>query len=208
MNSAQQTHTSVQLHRILVVTDDSLLARQLIPPLHQAGLDCQYAPDGAFGLESIDDGAPHLILLDNHLPDLNSYLMCVAIRRLSRAPILLMSACYERNLLRALEAGADGFLFKPCQPYIWTARVEAQLRRVYRYDVTSPASRPRHYPAVDEIMRRAIRRRSLQLPALESSCRLCGSVRHTLTVVEQTHKKPLCPLCAAQMARMQLAPAA
>lgn len=203
--------------KILIVADDLALTRQLFPVLCKCGMDCYYASDGAYGLESILELKPHLILVDTCLPDLDIYPLCVGMRRLSRAPILLMGVASERHLLHALGAGADGLLCKPCQPTIWVARIEAQLRRVFYYDAAHDVSKPLAHPVVlpptGEIKAPIDLRRSLRFPTPEKVCRLCANtlymgVENQPVQRKVSHARASCPHCKGQGNHLQLAPAA
>ena len=164
---------------VLVISDDVTLARAIFPALYYVGLDCQYAPDGATGLEATVEIPPHLVLLDIRLPDMDSYVACVAIRRLTNAPILLMGKTDERKIVCALKAGADGYLTKPCQPRIWVARVEAQLRRVYCYDAPITPLADLSASAPDKLFKRLSTRKSVPV---SKNCSCCGVALHTLTL--------------------------
>jgi DNA-binding response OmpR family regulator len=73
---------------------------------------------------------PDLVLLDINLPGGSGFDVCSAIRRVSRAPIMMLTVRgEEEDLVRALELGADDYLTKPFSPRTLIARVRALLRR-------------------------------------------------------------------------------
>ena len=72
-------------------------------------------------------------LLDVMLPDGDGYQICRAVRQISQAPILFLTACDDEvNTVMALEQGADDYIAKPFRIRELTARMKAILRRTSR----------------------------------------------------------------------------
>ena len=121
--------------RILVIEDDSEVARLMLLNLARAGLDCRYAGDGPTGLGAFKEADPHLILLDLMLPGFDGRALCMQIREKSTVPIVIMTALSgEEPQLQCFRLGADDYVTKPFNPKLLVARVVAHLRRVYAYD--------------------------------------------------------------------------
>jgi DNA-binding response OmpR family regulator len=81
-------------------------------------------------LEIFDRENIALVILDLMLPDIQGEDVCRAIRRKSRAPIIMLTAkVEEENLLEGLGIGADDYITKPFSLKELGARVEAALRR-------------------------------------------------------------------------------
>lgn len=73
---------------------------------------------------------PDLVVLDMGLPGEQGMLNCQAIRRVSRVPILLLSAQPSTTqCVAGLRCGGDDYLAKPFEPIELLARVGALLRR-------------------------------------------------------------------------------
>jgi two-component system, OmpR family, KDP operon response regulator KdpE len=69
-------------------------------------------------------------VLDLGLPDLDGLEVCRRLRRMTQAPILVLSARHsESEKARLLDAGADDYVTKPFGTVEFQARIRAQLRR-------------------------------------------------------------------------------
>jgi len=104
--------------------------------------DVLEAPDGDTALNLVKLSQPSLIVLDLGLPDIPGDILCRQIRKLSIAPILVLSARHadhEKALL--LDAGADDYVTKPFSTLELKARVRALLRRASVPEETGPRIR-------------------------------------------------------------------
>jgi two-component system, sensor histidine kinase len=101
--------------------------------LTRAGYTVIEAASGSAALQRARDDDPDLVLLDVKLPDINGFEVC---RQLKADPatrailILQTSASYigVADKIRALEGGADNYLFEPIEPEELVANVKALLR--------------------------------------------------------------------------------
>lgn len=115
---------------ILVVEDDRDLHRLVATYLRKEG----YAVDGAYtGQEALvraRSGSYHLVVLDLMLPDIDGFAVLRAIREVSTAPVIILSAKGEEwDKVMGLGFGADDYLTKPFSIAELIARTKAQLRR-------------------------------------------------------------------------------
>jgi len=116
---------------ILVVDDEVKITEVVKSYVENAGYRAVCAHNGAEALALFEKLAPALVILDLMLPDLTGEEICRAIRKKSRAPIIMLTAKVEdRDIIRGLGLGADDYLTKPFSPRQLMARVEAVLRRV------------------------------------------------------------------------------
>ena len=116
--------------RVLVVEDDARIAELMRMYLARDGHDVLLAADGRAGVRLADEEAPDLIVLDLMLPGLHGRDACLAIRRRSAAPIIMVTALDDpRDVVEGLDAGADDYITKPFDPNVLVARVRAALRR-------------------------------------------------------------------------------
>jgi DNA-binding response OmpR family regulator len=116
--------------KILAADDDHDLLALIAFTLSQAGYMVVKASDGAAALNAFANEAPDLVLLDINMPQLNGFQVCEAIRKQSRAPILMLTARgEEEDLVRAIELGADDYITKPFSPRTLLARIKALVRR-------------------------------------------------------------------------------
>ncbi|MES2898846.1 MAG: response regulator [Pseudomonadota bacterium] len=119
---------------VILNVDDSEGARYAKTRiLTRAGFKVIEAATGAEALTQAEAHSPDLVLLDTKLPDINGMEVC---RRLKAGDItctilvLQTSASYVgvTDKIRALEGGADNYLFEPIEPEELVANVKALLR--------------------------------------------------------------------------------
>ncbi len=117
--------------RILVVEDESELARTLAQNLEMEGYRAEIALTGERALELMEAKRFHLVILDLLLPGINGYDVCQTLREQgSRVPIIMLTALDQTHQkIRGLEIGADDYLPKPFNLGELMARVKALLRR-------------------------------------------------------------------------------
>lgn len=97
-------------------------------------LDCEVRParDGELALNSIRAQPPDLVLLDIHMPKLDGYDTCAALKadpKLREIPVIFVSALTESfNKRKGFELGAVDYITKPFDTTEVQARVRLQLR--------------------------------------------------------------------------------
>ncbi|HEX8195954.1 MAG TPA: response regulator [Pyrinomonadaceae bacterium] len=113
---------------VLVIEDDRIISSLLQHILSRRGYKVHTATDGrsaAAMLEEIEP--PQLILLDVMLPFIDGFELLEQIRskpEWSEVPVIMLtSKGQEKNIVRALEGGADDYIVKPFQPEELVARV-------------------------------------------------------------------------------------
>jgi two-component system, OmpR family, KDP operon response regulator KdpE len=117
--------------RILIVEDDTSMARVLQINLADTGYEVFVATSGRVGLRKFEDTRPDLVMLDVVLPDMSGRDVCRHIRAKSNVPILMMSATAitEEDIAEGLDIGADEYMLKPLGDIELAARIKALLRR-------------------------------------------------------------------------------
>jgi signal transduction histidine kinase len=119
---------------LILNVDDSEGARYAKSrTLTRAGFRVIEAASGGEALERAENELPDLVLLDVKLPDINGFEVCRRLKEnLKTQPILVLqtSASYigVSDKIRALEGGADNYLFEPIEPEELVANVRALLR--------------------------------------------------------------------------------
>ena len=123
---------------MILVVDDTLDARELYAEyLRIAGLRAEVAEDGQEALSKASSLRPRVIVMDLAMPRMDGW---EATRRLKADPatrdipiIALTGHAIERSRERAIEAGADGYLTKPCYPDTLLAEVHRVMREPHRH---------------------------------------------------------------------------
>lgn len=115
---------------VLVVDDEPKILEVVCALLESRGFCVFAAENGAKALEIFNKENISLVLLDLMMPGMSGEEVCVAIRRKSRIPIIMLTAKVdEDNVVDGLTLGADDYITKPFGLKELCARVESVLRR-------------------------------------------------------------------------------
>ncbi|MFL6215175.1 MAG: response regulator transcription factor [Blastocatellia bacterium] len=127
-----------KLCHILFVEDNADTGQLVTMILESRGYSVTCVPTKSEALALVKKSAFDLYLLDYRLPDGNGVDLCRHIRDLKRRePILFFSAAaYEKDMMRAIEAGADGYMTKPIDPYFLVERVAGLVDNRWPTDVS------------------------------------------------------------------------
>jgi two-component system alkaline phosphatase synthesis response regulator PhoP len=118
---------------VLVVEDDAHIAHLLEFLLQRAGYRVEVARDGRAAQAYLQSHpAPAIVLLDVMLPFIDG-IQLVAQMRIQpgwdSVPVVMLTAkAQERDIVRALDAGASDYIVKPFQPDELLARLRRFLR--------------------------------------------------------------------------------
>lgn len=116
---------------VLVVEDDRGLRGVLRLALQGRGYEVAEAGSGRQALEKVRESAPHLMMVDVGLPDMDGVDLTWRVRRAHELPIIVLSARGEEALqIRAFDAGANDYVTKPFREGELMARVRTALRYV------------------------------------------------------------------------------
>ena len=117
-------------NKILVVDDDLNICELLKLYLENEGYMVFTANDGQEAVDTFQNKTPDLVLLDIMLPKKDGWQVCREIRKISSAPIIMLTAKGETfDKVLGLELGADDYVVKPFDAKEVMARVKAVLRR-------------------------------------------------------------------------------
>jgi two-component system, OmpR family, response regulator len=117
--------------KALVIEDDADVAEAISRTLKRAGILVDVAATANEGQTLAFVGNYDAIILDLGLPDKNGIMIIQALRREgARTPIMVLTGSADsETTVRALDAGADGYLTKPFKPEEFNARIRALVRR-------------------------------------------------------------------------------
>ncbi|MEZ4862518.1 MAG: response regulator transcription factor [Caldilineaceae bacterium] len=123
--------------RVLLVDDELQTLKYIGANLRARGYEILTAGDGRVGLKLFEENLVDLLILDIMMPGLDGFQLCQAVRRQSDVPIVILSARgHEKDIVRALDLGADDYLTKPFGVEEMLARVRAVLRRAAQRAIT------------------------------------------------------------------------
>jgi len=115
---------------VLVVDDERHMRTMLELGLSQHGFNVVCAADGAEALERARERSFDAIVLDVMMPRIDGTSLVPMLRRLTEAPIIMLSARKESpDQIAALTAGADDYVGKPFDLGELAARLHSRLRR-------------------------------------------------------------------------------
>ncbi len=116
--------------KILVVDDEINIRTLLEMALGDEGYDVRVAQDGQAGLRIVREWPPDAIVLDVMLPKIDGIALLPMFRRLTEAPIVMLSALSEtQTKLDGFHGGADDYISKPFETNEFLARIGVALRR-------------------------------------------------------------------------------
>ncbi len=117
--------------KILMVDDEARMRKLVKDFLAQKGYKVIEAEDGEQAVDIFfKEKDIALVILDVMMPKMDGWEVCRTIRQYSDVPIVMLTArSEEKDELQGFELGVDDYISKPFSPKIFTARIEAILRR-------------------------------------------------------------------------------
>ncbi|MDR1084834.1 MAG: winged helix-turn-helix domain-containing protein [Deltaproteobacteria bacterium] len=116
--------------RILTIEDEAALRELIEYDLTRAGFQCLCLDNANDALIAVEDWLPELILLDLMLPGLQGLQFLEIIRKKQTTPVIVISARNsEKDIIAALDRGADDYVTKPFTFNFLEAKIRAVMRR-------------------------------------------------------------------------------
>ncbi len=119
--------------KILICDDDPLLLELMDYRLRAKGYEVVQAADGEQALSQTVAEKPQLVVLDAMMPRTDGFEVLARIKgdpELAEIPVIMLTARKsERDIVSALEKGADEYLVKPFIPEELLARMAKLLGR-------------------------------------------------------------------------------
>lgn len=123
------------MSKILIVEDETKIARFVTLELEHEGYEVQAAHDGRSGLQMCETWHPDLLILDLMLPELSGIEVCRRLRQTSDIPIIMLTAKDDvSDKVMGLDMGADDYMTKPFAIEELLARIRVCLKK-HRVDV-------------------------------------------------------------------------
>ncbi len=121
-------------HGSILVVDDVEANRDLLfRRLQRQGHTITLAEDGRRAIEQLQTQSFDLILCDIMMPEMNGYQVLEHLKEdphLRHIPVIMISALDDiESVVRCIELGAEDYLFKPFNPTLLKARINACLEK-------------------------------------------------------------------------------
>jgi chemosensory pili system protein ChpA (sensor histidine kinase/response regulator) len=117
--------------RLVLLVDDQAAVRDLFSSfLRRAGVDVDQAQDGVEAISRLRLRVPDAVVCDLDMPGMDGLAFCRSLRAdasTHAVPILIVSGAGGPALRRALEAGCNAVLAKPCSGAMLVAAVARLL---------------------------------------------------------------------------------
>ena len=118
------------MKRIFFVEDDLRLTNGLSVAIKKQGYEIDVARTGLEAEKLWMNWKYDLVILDVSLPDGSGYDICQKIRKVSKVPIMFLTAADEEtDIIMGLDIGGDDYITKPFKLAVFLSRVNALLRR-------------------------------------------------------------------------------
>ncbi len=119
--------------KILLAEDDLITSEIIKEQLTQWSYDVTCVHRGNQAWDALQgENAPKLAILDWQMPEMSGLEICQRLRARTSGSyvyvIMLTGMTEKRNLIQGLEAGADDYLTKPCNPHELRVRLRAGER--------------------------------------------------------------------------------
>ena len=119
--------------RILIAEDDRISRRLLEMTLQRLSFEVTITENGAQALEVLNGPEPpQLAILDWMMPEMDGIEVCRALRSQTREKytyiIFLTARGQKKDIIEALESGADDYLIKPFDPQELRSRLRVGMR--------------------------------------------------------------------------------
>lgn len=101
--------------KVLIVDDDPEVRAAIDHALQAEGALTQYCGDGNSAVRICESEPPDLVILDMMLPKRSGFLVLDRIKKLEKAPVVIMVTANEgrRHQQYAESLGVDGYILKP-----------------------------------------------------------------------------------------------
>jgi two-component system KDP operon response regulator KdpE len=128
------------IQKILVIDDEPQIRRLLKIGLEGSDFKVVEADNAKNGIMEVVNSRPSLILLDLGLPDEDGIIVTKKIREFSDVPVIIISVRNsEKDIINALDSGADDYITKPFNTGELLARIRVALRHT-QPDQKTPVS--------------------------------------------------------------------
>lgn len=116
--------------KLLLIEDEAKIRKILKIYLKNENFDIVEAESGQMGIRLFLSVKPEIVITDLGMPDIDGKEIVKNIREVSDVPIIVCSVRDDdREIISALNFGADDYVVKPFNPEVLLARIKGNLRR-------------------------------------------------------------------------------
>lgn len=127
------------MKKILIVEDDTKMARFIELQLVHQQYMVEIANDGRTAINMVKENSYDLIILDIMLPGIDGIEVCKRVRTFSDIPIIMLTAKDDiTDKIEGLDVGADDYLTKPFIFEELAARIRSNLRKMDKFKNNEP----------------------------------------------------------------------
>lgn len=131
--------TNQKKNTVLIVDDEPQIRKLLKISLEGENYKIIEAVNGKEAQRYTLSIKPEIIILDLGLPDMDGKDVIKAIREWSQVPIIVCSVRNaDKEIIAALNMGADDYVTKPFNPDVLLARIETNLRKAATQEAGEP----------------------------------------------------------------------
>lgn len=129
------------MNKVLIIDDNVEFCRLMEALLRSEGYEPISANSGVAGIARAEEQQPHLILLDQRMPEMDGWAVLKELRRRKATqyiPIIVLTGYAddpEAERTTALDLSADEFLTKPIDPPVLVRQIRSLLSVAPRFPV-------------------------------------------------------------------------
>jgi len=131
LDAVKSTDMNETAKNILIVDDEEAIVLLLTTIFGLYGYSCQSCTNSLKAVEMATRIRPDIIMLDIAMPEKDGYEICQDLKANPATrdiPIIMLTAlALNQDRKKGLEAGADGFIFKPFDPQTVMAEIAKLL---------------------------------------------------------------------------------
>ena len=118
----------------MLIVDDMEVERISFAEIFKDEYQILEAENGKQAMEQLEQQKVHIVLLDLCMPVMDGFEVIHEMKQQEKyadIPIVAKTAIDEKTEVQALEAGADEYIFSPCDPAIVKKRVRNLVEKIY-----------------------------------------------------------------------------
>ena len=145
----------------MLIVDDMEVERISFAEIFKDEYQILEAENGKQAMEQLEQQKVHIVLLDLCMPVMDGFEVIREMKQQDKyadIPIVAKTAIDEKTEVKALEAGADEYIFSPCDPAIVKKRVHnlvekyilerEKIRVLHHYDASRSPSLVTPFPSI------------------------------------------------------------